>query len=573
MTSGGAERHREASGRSGGAGQSLNAAWVTLAGLTVFGLGYVFYSRFLARRVFGLKDDEPVPSRTMEDGADYVPTNKHILLGHHYASIAGAAPIIGPAIAVVWGWVPALLWVVLGTVFMGAAHDFATLVVSMRHGGQSIGKVTAEVLGPRTRTLFLLVIFFLIFIVIAVFAKAISSLFIAYPGTVLPINFEIIVAVVIGWLAYKRKAKMLIPSVVALVLLYAMVFVGVKVPLSLEGWFGEHQGTAWVVFLLVYSFVASVLPVWLLLQPRDYINSHQLFVGLGALIVGLLVAQPEFVAPAFNMPPDDAPSIVPFLFVTVACGAISGFHGLVSSGTTSKQIACASDARMIGYGGMVGEGVLALIATMAVSAGIADWAGHYHSFAAAAKGGVAAFVQGASTFLEALGIPPGASAVVVGVLVISFAATSLDTGVRIQRYILHELGEVYGVGWLGDKYVASGIAVAMPLVLVLAGQEQYLWPLFGASNQLLAGLSLVVVTVYLYKTSRPWLVMGIPMLLVLAISGGAMGFNLLEYFARGKYVLMVFGGILLALEVWVVAEGVMAVLGSRRSAGARTDAG
>ncbi|MEM9492484.1 MAG: carbon starvation protein A, partial [Myxococcota bacterium] len=411
----------------------MNAAVVCLAGLVVFGLGYRFYSRYLATRVFGLRDDEPVPARELEDGVDYVPTHKHVLFGHHYASIAGAAPIIGPAIAVVWGWVPALVWVVLGTVLMGAVHDFSTLVMSVRHQGRSVGSIVADVIGPRTRVLFLLVIFFLIMLVIAVFARAIASLFIAKPGAVIPVNFEIIVALLIGYVCYRRKAKILWPSIAALIALYIMVYIGVLVPVELDSLFGEHTHTAWVVALLAYSFVASVLPVWVLLQPRDYINSHQLLVGLTLLIAGLMIAQPEFAAPAFNAAPADAPSWFPFLFVTIACGAISGFHGLVSSGTTSKQLACASDARFIGYGGMIGEGTLALLSPLAVSAGLANWGEHYHSFGAAAKHGVANFVEGGGQFLSALGIPVGPAEVVVAVLVISFAATSLDTGVRIQR--------------------------------------------------------------------------------------------------------------------------------------------
>lgn len=537
----------------------MNAAWICLAGLLAFGLGYRFYSRFLARRVFDLRDDEPVPAREQEDGIDFVPTNRHVLFGHHFSSIAGAAPIIGPAIAVVWGWLPAVLWIVFGTVFLGAAHDFATLVLSMRHRGRSVGQISAQVLGPRTRTLFLLVIFFLVFLVIAVFARSIAALFVAKPGTVLPINFQILVAVTIGWVCYKRQAKLLWPSLAALASLYAMVWVGVKVPVSLEGLFGAHQMTAWVVALLAYSFVASVLPVWILLQPRDYINSHQLFVGLGALVLGILIARPEMAAPAFNTPPADAPSILPFLFVTIACGAISGFHGLVASGTTSKQVSSAPDARMIGYGSMLGEGLLALIATLAVSAGLADWAAHYHSFAAAANGGVTAFVEGAGTFLAALGIARGPAEVVVAVLVISFAATSLDTGVRIQRYILNELGEIYGVGALRNRYMAGAIAVTLPLGLYLAGKDGALWPLFGSSNQLLAGLSLVVVTVWLYKSGRAWGWLGVPMVIVVAISSVAMALNLGRYVETGNYLLAGIGAIILGLQVWVVLEGILAI--------------
>lgn len=538
----------------------MNAATICVLGLCAFALGYRYYSRYLAQRVFELRADEPVPAVDKADGVDYVPTQRHVLVGHHYSSIAGAAPIIGPAIAVVWGWLPAILWIVLGTIFMGAVHDFSTLVMSVRHGGRSVGSIVADVIGPRTRILFLLVIFFLVMLVIAVFAQAIAGLFAAKPGTVIPINFEIVVAVAIGWWCYRRQKRLLWPSILALLSLYGMVWVGVKVPVSLSAWFGAHEHTAWVVALLAYSFIASVLPVWVLLQPRDYINSHQLFVGLAFLVLGVVVAHPTLAAPAINFDvPADAPSWFPFLFVTIACGAISGFHGLVSSGTTSKQLACAPDARAVGYGAMLGEGVLALIATLAVGAGLADWAGHYESFEMASKNGVVNFVEGAGTFLVALGLPRGPSEVVVAVLVISFAATSLDTGVRIQRYILHEIGEAYRIRLLYDRYVAAGIAVLVPLALVLAGKASALWPLFGSSNQLLAGLSLTVVTVWLYRSGRLWLHVGLPMLVVLAVAALAMVGNLMSYWQAGNYLLLIVGALVLALQAWVVFEGARAV--------------
>lgn len=543
----------------------MSSALLCVIGFSVFAAGYFFYSRFLADKVFELKEDEPVPSKEHFDGVDYVPSNRHILFGHHYASIAGVAPIVGPAIAVIWGWAPAFLWVVLGTVFMGAVHDFSTLVLSLRKGGRSVGKITEEVIGQRSRNLFLLVVFLLVLLVIAVFARAIASLFVAYPGTVIPINFEILVAVLMGYACYRRKVALFWPSVAALIMLYALVWVGVKVPVSLEPIAaGISQELLWVVFLLVYSFIASVLPVWVLLQPRDYINSHQLFVGLAALVVGVLIANPQLVAPAFNVAPPDAPSIVPFLFVTVACGAISGFHGLVSSGTTSKQIERARDCRMIGYGGALGEGVLALLATLAVSAGLADWASHYHSFEAAASGGIAAFVQGASSFLLPLGIPSSVGQVLIGVMVISFAATSLDTAARIQRYILHELGEAYGIGALKNRYVAGGVAVLLPFFLYLAGTDAKLWPLFGATNQLLAGLSLVVVTLWMYATGRRWIYLGVPMVLVLSISALSMALSLADYLAKGDYLLLVAGSLVLALEIWIVLEASAALRRLRR---------
>ncbi len=546
----------------------MNAAVVCFVGLAALALGYRFYSKIIATKVFDLRDDEPVPSVELEDGVDFVPTNKHILFGHHYSSIAGAAPIIGPAIAVVWGWVPAFLWVVFGSIFMGAVHDFSTLVISMRNEGRSIGSIAADVISPRTRTLFLLVIFCLVLLVIAVFATAIAGLFVGFPGTVLPVNFEILVAVGIGWWCYKKKGGMLWPSIAALIALYFMVWVGTEVPLSLS-FVGDKpaQITTWVVLLMIYGFIASTLPVWVLLQPRDYINSHQLVVGLTALIAGIFIAAPTIQAPMFTAAPEGSPSWFPFLFVTVACGAISGFHGLVSSGTTSKQIACASDARAVGYGAMLGEGVLALIATLAVSAGLSDWASHYDHFPTT-KEGVGAFVNGASSFLVALSIPEHAAKVVVGVLVISFAATSLDTGVRIQRYIVQELAETYSISWFKNRYLAGLVAVVPPLLLVLAGQERLLWPLFGSGNQLLAGLSLVVVTIWLIKLKRPYLYLLIPCLVVLAITTLALVINIAEYATASEpqYHLAAVGALLLGLQLWVIAEGALAVRNLRAAA-------
>jgi len=537
----------------------VNAAVLCAIALACFAFGYFVYAKFLGRRVFELSEDEPVPATEQEDGIDYVPTDKHVLFGHHYASIAGAAPIIGPAVAVVYGWLPSMLWIVLGVVFMGAMHDFATLVLSVRHGGTSVGTISAKVIGPRTRTLFLLVIFALILMVIAVFAKAIAGLFIKQPGTVLPINFEIVVALAIGWLCYKRKAKLFWPSAVALVSLYAMVWVGVKVPLSLAGLVGaDNQALAWVVLLLAYSFVASVLPVWTLLQPRDYINSHQLFVGLFALLLGIFVAQPVLTAPAINHAATGAPPLFPFLFVTIACGAISGFHGLVSSGTTSKQLKKATDAKVIGYGAMLGEGLLALIATLAVAAGLGDFDVHYHSMPNSAQG-VGYFVQGAATFLTPLGIGTQPAQVLVAVLVISFAATSLDTGVRIQRFIVAELGKTWGMPILENRFVGGGLAVGLPLVLYLAGQESTLWPLFGAANQMLGGLSLIVVTVWLHRSGRPWGYAAAPMVVVLVVAATALLHKAGTSYAEGNVLIAAVGMFLLVLELWIVVEGVLAI--------------
>jgi len=533
----------------------MNAAWLCLGAMLFFALGYRYYSRFLAQKVFQLQADEAMPALTQSDGKDFVPAPTHVLLGHHFASIAGAAPIVGPAIAIVWGWGPALLWIVLGTIFLGAVHDFSTLVMSIRHGGQSMGSLSGLVLGPRSRVLFLWTIFALVVLVCAVFARAIASLFVAQPATVLPINAEILLALGLGWLCYRKGFKLLWPSLLALLIMYALIPVGLKFPFSLESLVPVTQvGTLWILLLFAYALVASLLPVWLLLQPRDLINSHQLVVGLLALLAAILIGQPKMSAPFFNPGFAGAPPLFPLLFVTIACGAISGFHGLVSSGTSSKQLASAPDARPIGYGAMLGEGLLAVIATLAVGAGLGDWAGHYHSYAAAASGGVSHFVTGSANLLAGIGLPREPAAVVVAILVISFAATTLDTAVRIQRYILQELGALYHWPWLQRPAVAASVAVLIPLLLCLAGQEQTLWPLFGATNQLLAGLSLLVVSFWLYQQKRPWLYTGLPAGLVLMVSGLALLVNMQTYLAAGQYLLVFGTCALFGLLGWILWE-------------------
>ena len=339
----------------------MNAALLAALVFVLFALGYRFYSGLLSRHVFDLRADEPVPSVELRDGVDYLPTPLHVLWGHHFASIAGAAPIVGPAIAVIWGWVPALIWVAVGTVCMGAAHDFSALVISARHRGRSIGDIAGEVVSPRVRTLFLVIISLLIWVVLAVFAYIIATLFKSTPSSIFPINIQILVAMALGLLVYRGGFPIFVPSIVCYVGLLVAIFYGEAVAQALP-FLAEIEITTWVWFLFGYSFIASVLPVWLLLQPRDYINSHQLVTGLAILSAGLLVSQPAVVAPAVNWAPEGAPSLIPFLFVTIACGAISGFHGLVSSGTTSKQLEKMTHARPIGYGAMLAEGFLGLMA-------------------------------------------------------------------------------------------------------------------------------------------------------------------------------------------------------------------
>ena len=543
----------------------MNAALLAVCTFAIFAVGYRFYAGFLARRVFALAEDEPVPSREYTDGVDFVPTRKDVLWGHHFTSIAGAAPIVGPAIAVIWGWLPALAWVAVGTVFMGAVHDFSALVISLRSRGGSIGEIAGQVIGPRARALFLVIISFLIWIVLAVFAYIIGTLFVSNPGSIFPINVQIGVAVVLGWLIYRRETPIFAPSIVGYGILLASIFYGNAFAEAFPAVAGISVGS-WVWILMIYSFVASVLPVWLLLQPRDYLNAHQLITGLALLSLGLLVLQPTVVAPAINPNPVGAPPMVPFLFITIACGAISGFHGLVSSGTTSKQVGCMTDARAIGYGGMLGEGSLGMLAVLASTAGFAtfaEWSGHYASWGEAS--GLAAkldaFVSGGATFVAALGIPVETGRTFIAVMVIAFAATSLDTGARIQRLVISELAGTYGLKPLTNRYAAGavGIGAALLLAVTQAGGKGglALWPLFGTTNQLVAGVTLLVVSVWLRRTGRPFVYTLVPMILVATATVAAMLGEVTSYYANWgeQWLLAVTGSVILIADVWVVLEG------------------
>jgi carbon starvation protein len=458
-----------------------------------------------------------------------------------------------------------------------------------------VADIAGQVVSARARLMFLCFVLVLVWLVLAVFAMAIASLFVAQPTSVLPINFQIVVALIIGWLLYRRRMPILIPSLVALALLYVMVWVGTEVPLELQslGLSRMEAEHTWVLVLLVYSAVASLLPVWLLLQPRDYINSHQLLVGLALLFGGLFVAHPDFDAPAVRVGGEGAPPIFPVLFVTIACGAISGFHGLVSSGTSSKQLDQLRHARPVGYGGMLGEGTLALASTMAAVAGIAlvegcalpgqgavsdlSWAVYYDTWAHAGQNKATAFVLGGGALLESLGLPDDLARTLMAVLVIAFAATSLDTGTRIQRFILAELGGALSIRPLRNPYVATFFAVAPAAALAFAqtvdpstGETTpvgwVLWPIFGASNQMLAALTLMVLSLYFWTKRRPVLPLIVPMFFVMVVTLVALVAKLRDFVAQANWPLAALAVVLLALIVWMILEGVTLV---RRRGGPR----
>lgn len=543
----------------------MSAIALLLVGLGAMALGYVFYSKFIAERIYRLDPNYRTPAHTMRDSVDYVPTNKFVLWGHHFTSVAGAAPIVGPAIAVIWGWGPAFAWVVFGTIFFAGVHDFGALWASARSRGQSVGMLSGRLIGSRGRSLFLVVIFLVLLMVNGAFAAVISNLLVSTPTSVIPVWGAILVALVIGQMIYRYNMKLLWPSLGGVIVLYALILIGNQYPIVLpDEIMGLSAKSLWILLLFVYAAIASLLPVWVLLQPRDYINGLQLFVGLGLLYLAVLFGAPELVAPAFNQElPADTPSIVPLLFVTIACGAISGFHGLVASGTTSKQLDKETDARFVGYFGAMGEGMLSLAAIICCTAGFAtltDWQQVYTAFG---SGGVTAFVQGGGTLLaNGLGLPAELGGTILAVMAILFAGTTMDTGLRLQRFVIQEAGELAGmkVNTLVGTLIAVGVCMALAFGAGSDGTGgMVIWPLFGTTNQLLAGLTLAVITVILIKLGRSPVYTLVPLVFLLAMSIYALLVQMGQFYRAENWLLLGMDVIILIAALWVTLEAIIAM--------------
>lgn len=563
----------------------MNSLFLAIGGLLFFGFGYKYYASFIAKKIYSLDEfTGSVPSKEFEDGIDFVPTPKGILLGHHFTSIAGAAPIIGPCIAAYWGWLPAFLWIVFGAIFIGGIHDFGSLVISVKEKGNTIADITGIIINEKVKAIFLFFVMMLSWLVMAVFSMAIAGLFVSMPTAVLPINIEIVISIFFGFLLYKKNNKPFIISVAGLILLYLFVYVGSYIPLSF-GSYGidkSSQITIWILLLFIYSAIASLLPVWLLLQPRDYLNSHQLMVGLFLIYAGIFIAQPSIEAPMIRSSENGGPSIFPLLFVTVACGAVSGFHGLIASGTTSKQISDMKHTKLIGYGSMLGEGTLALASTIAAVAGISlvkncslpsigyvenlSWDIYYDNWAHAATNKATAFVLGGGALIESLGISAILSQTITAVLVISFAATTLDTATRVQRFIITEVGKSAKIEVLSNRYFSTILAILPALLLTLgnivdpiSGQKiklgWALWPIFGASNQMLASLILMLLSIYFWKKNKPIYPLFIPFVFITITTFTSLLFNANLFIQHGNYFLLAVEIVLIFFLFWVLFEG------------------
>ena len=541
----------------------MSAIVLLLLGLGGMAAGYLFYSRFIASRIYKLDPAFRTPAHEFEDGVDFVPTNRFVLWGHHFTSVAGAAPIVGPAIAVIWGWLPAFVWVVLGTVFFAGVHDSGALWASVRNRAKSVGALTGEVVGYRARTVFMIVIFLVLLMVNAVFGVVIAKLLINNPGSVVPVWGAIAVALIIGQLIYRRIIGLGLVSVLGVIALYSLIYVGPQVPVTLpEQVMGLSANASWILLLFAYAAIASLLPVWVLLQPRDYINGLQLFVGLILLYGAVLIGNPQVVAPMINNDvPAGPPSLLPLLFVTIACGAISGFHGLVASGTSSKQLDKEPDARFVGYFGAVGEGALALAAIIAATAGfatLADWQAVYTAFG---NGSLSAFVNGGANILASgTGMNVGVAATLLTVMAALFAGTTMDTGLRLQRYIFQEWGEIYQQKWLTRPLPATLLAVASCLLLAFgAGGADgsgglLIWPLFGTTNQLLAGLTLLVITIMLVKRGRPAIYTLAPLIFLLVMTLYALLIQLKSFYDQSDWFLLGLDLVVLVAALLVTLE-------------------
>ncbi|MCG9758558.1 MULTISPECIES: carbon starvation CstA family protein [Pseudoalteromonas] len=542
----------------------MQSIMIVLFGIIGMLFGWFVYSKFIAEKIFKMDDNFVTPAHELEDGVDYVPTNKVVLWGHHFTSVAGAAPIVGPAIAVYWGWVPAVLWVVFGTIFFAGVHDMGALWASARHKGKSMGALSESVIGKRTRSLFMIVVFLVLLMVNAVFGVVIANSFVGNPNAVFPAWSAIVVALIIGQLL-KRKVPLVPLCIIGVIVLYATIYMGSSMPITLPTeMFGLSDKANWIIILFIYAAVASLLPVWMLLQPRDFINGMQLLVGLVLLYGAVFVVMPDITAPAFNTQTvENTPSIIPLLFVTIACGAVSGFHGIVSSGTSSKQLDKEKDGRFVGYLGAVGEGSLALITLVAVSGVMLavspeEWHEIYSHLGA---GSVSAFINGGSNLISTgWGLPVEIASTLLAVMVVLFAGTTMDSGVRLQRYIIQEWGEIYNIKLLNNGIVATLFAVGCCLLLAFgAGGASgsggmVIWPLFGSTNQILASLTLLVISVYLIKLGRPAKYTLIPMVFVLVMAFFAGVIKLGEYYQKGNWLLVVLDVIVLVVSILVMLE-------------------
>ena len=525
----------------------MNLLILVLIAFIVFAIALKTYGGYLGKLV-GLDDSKKTPAHTMTDEVDYVPAKAIVLMGHHFASIAGGGPILGPIQAAVFGWVPCFLWIVLGSIFIGGVHDFMSLISSVRHEGKTMGEVVGKNVGKSAKILFLIFVFLALVLVIAVFAILVANTFAANPSVATASILFMVIAVGMGYSLYRKGASLGLVTVIGVILLFLSIWIGLRAPLALGA-------KTWIYLLLVYVFFASSLPVWILLQPRDYLSSFLLYTALGGAAIGIFIGHPSLQLAAFTSFKQPVGYLFPMLFVIIACGAISGFHSLCASGTTSKQLDKESDAKVIGYGAMLLEGFLATIAlgtaAMLTKAGLADGLANW-------GGPVGVFAHGMGNFLANLGIKEQVGISFGALTVSAFLLTTLDTATRLGRYALEELTAEWAPS-ISNRYVATVITIIAGGGLALSGTWSAIWPVFGASNQLLAGLALLGATAWLAHLGKKYTVTLYPMIFMFIVTFFALINLLFTNFAKGNYLLGSVSTVLIILAGFVVVEGMKAI--------------
>ena len=539
---------------------------VLLGSLVIYGLGYWLYGGFL-RRLFKLDEKRKTPAHTMYDGVDYVPAKPFVLFGHHFASIAGAGPIVGPILAVEFGWLPVLLWLLIGCIFVGAMHDMAAMVLSVRHQGKSIASIIEEYIGFWGRQLFIVFCLATLILVVAVFADMVAKGFMANPAVATASILFIAISPIFGTLVYKKGVSLLLASLIFVPIAFSFIYVGQIIPLDIGQLFNLGESTeyfVWMIILMHYAAAASTLPVWLLLQPRDYLSSYLLYVMLFFGLIGICFYNPELQTEAYtSFTNAKGQGLFPILFITVACGACSGFHSLVASGTSAKQLANEKDIQPVGYGAMLVEGVLGVVALISVA------------YIASGEGSAPVrFAAGLATFGEKLGIPHAYGNIFVAMSVSAFLLTSLDTATRLARFMFQELfiaknsttADVeakpktsFVASIFQNMYVATAIVVICSLLLALSAADD-IWPLFGSVNQLLAAITLLVISLWLIRRRTSPIIAIIPLIFMFAVSGSGLCSFAAKVMTKSGALLGVLAIIILLLSLVLILLSILSII-------------
>lgn len=540
----------------------MNGSILLLGSIVWFALMYFVVGR-LAERLWGVDSTRVTPAYRLRDGVDYEPAHPMVLFGHHFAGIAGAGPIVGPIMALKYGWLPALGWILLGCVLLGAFHDFSAMFISIRHEGKSIAGIVDDVIGQWGRRVFLLFCIVALVLVVAVFSKLVAQTFTSTPATATASLLFIGMAPIFGWLTYRRGVPLLIGTCIFVPLVFLSIWVGIQLPLdlcALCGWSVSQVETVWLVVLLIYAAVASVIPVWQLLQPRDYLNAYLLYAMVAIGLVGTFVSSPTFQLPPVPKGLTALEGLVhafPILFVTIACGACSGFHALVASGTSAKQLSNERHIRPVAYGAMLVEGVLAVIAVISVAFLTPE------GYARVAGNPVQAFAAGIASFAQSLGLPQEIGQTFISLAISAFIMTSLDTGARLTRFLWCELWQPRSANAGTPRYVrivtrpipATVIVMCIVTVFCFSGAASKIWPVFGATNQLLAALTLLVAMLVLRRAKRSYIWPFLGVVFMLFVSAWALIALLCEKWIAGDYPLVVTTALLLltALGLCILA--------------------